>query len=30
MTCSTDVLVEMLHKWNEASGVKGNFVRVYL
>ena len=27
-TCTTDVLVEMLHKWYEATYVKGNFVRV--
>ena len=27
-TCTTDVLVEMLHKWYEATGVTGNFVRV--
>ena len=27
-TCTTDVLVEMPHKWYEATYVKGNFVRV--
>ena len=27
-TCTTDVLVEMLHKWHEATGVTGNFFRV--
>ena len=27
-TCTTDVLVEMLHKWYEATDVTGNFVRV--
>ena len=26
--CSTDVLVEMLHNWHEATGVTGNFVKV--
>ena len=27
-TCTTDVLVEMLHKWYEATYVTGNFVRI--
>ena len=27
-TCTTDVLVEMLHKWYEATDVTGNFVSV--
>ena len=27
-TCTTDVLVEMLQKWYEATDVTGNFVRV--
>ena len=27
-TCTTDVLVEMLHKWYEATDATGNFVRV--
>ena len=27
-TCTTGVLVEMLHKWYEATDVTGNFVRV--
>ena len=27
-TCTTDVLVEMLHKWYEATDVMNNFVRV--
>ena len=27
-TCTTDVLVEMLHKWYEATDVTGHFVRV--
>ena len=27
-TCTTDVLVEMLHKWYETNDVTGNFVRV--
>ena len=27
-TCTTDVLVEMLHKWYEATYVTGNSVRV--
>ena len=26
--CTSDVLVEMLHKWYEATDVTGNFVRV--
>ena len=27
-TCTTDALVEMLHKWYESTDVTGNFVRV--
>ena len=27
-TCTTDVLVKMLHKWYEATDVRGNFERV--
>ena len=27
-TCTTDVLVEMLHKWYEATDVTSNFMRV--
>ena len=29
-TCTTDVLVEMPHKWYEATDVTGNFVRVLI
>ena len=25
-TCTTDALVEMLHKWNESTDVTGHFV----
>ena len=28
-TCTTDALVEMLHKWYERTHVTGNFVRVF-
>ena len=28
MTCTTDVQVEIIHKWCEATYVTGNFVRV--
>ena len=27
-TCTTDALVEILHKWYESTDVTGNFVRV--